>query len=66
MGKKHEFGFDVHLLPIDFKQAHDAVDGEYLYQIFKKFWILKKLRVFNLVEMNLIDWNCKLKIQGQL
>jgi sorting nexin-29 len=58
--KNDEFGLDVYLLFIDFKQAYDTVDGEYLYQIFMKFWILKKL--FNVVGKVLIDSNCKVKI----
>jgi hypothetical protein len=59
MEKNHEFGFDVHLLFIHFKQAYVIVAGEYLCQTFMEFWILKKL-------FNLTDSNCKVKIQGQL
>jgi hypothetical protein len=62
--KAYEFGIDLHLLFIDFKQAYDTVDRKYLFEILKEFGIPKKL--VNLIKMTLIDSNCRVKIQGQL
>jgi sorting nexin-29 len=62
--KAHEFGIDLHLLFIAFKQACDTVDRKYLFEVLKEFGIPKKL--VNLIKMTLKDSTCRVKIQGQL
>jgi hypothetical protein len=62
--KAYEFGIDLHLLFIDFKQTYDTVDRKYLFEGLKEFGIPKKL--VNLIKMTLIGSNCRVKIQGQL
>jgi hypothetical protein len=62
--KNYEYGVDMHILFVDYKQAFDSINRKKMIQALEYFVIPPKL--INLVKMTLDQTTAKVKIEQQI
>jgi len=62
--KHNEYGLDLHMLFIDFKQAFDSINSERLFGAMDKMGIPQKL--IRLIRMTMCQTKARVKIDNQI